>query len=62
MKGTELSPPPNSCISSRVEKGLWVMNWVFSELIRKPNRVEARRNGAAISSACFVLCLQDICE
>lgn len=29
----------NGGISRRVEKGLWVMNWVFSELIRKPNIV-----------------------
>ncbi len=36
---------PLNCISSRVEKGLWVMNWVFRALIRKPNRVEMQWNG-----------------
>lgn len=39
------------------------MNQVFSELIRKPNRVEnggEAVSGAVISSARFVPCLRDI--
>lgn len=51
-----------SVASKEGRGGLWEMNWVFSELIRKPNRVGDGEavSGAVISSARFVPCLRDI--
>lgn len=37
--------------------GLWEMNWVFSELIRKPNRVETARLWAGLQSVLLALFL-----